>query len=98
MVLSKLMSPFTPFLTDSMYQNLKLCLPEGDPSRDVSVHFLMLGEAIFADRTKRSGETVRATVQGENIQREMEQVLAEVSTMQAVIELGRKIREKHSLS
>jgi hypothetical protein len=30
------LSPFTPFLTEAMYQNLKACLPPGAPE---SVHF-----------------------------------------------------------
>ncbi|KAJ3002043.1 UNVERIFIED_CONTAM: isoleucine--tRNA ligase [Siphonaria sp. JEL0065] len=38
--LSKAMAPFTPFIAESMYQNLKTCIPE-TPGQDTrSVHFL----------------------------------------------------------
>ncbi|KAI8607700.1 tRNA synthetases class I-domain-containing protein, partial [Chytriomyces sp. MP71] len=41
--LSKMMAPFTPFITETMYQNLKTCIPETkDDTR--SVHFLMFPE------------------------------------------------------
>jgi isoleucyl-tRNA synthetase len=36
LTVSKVMSSFTPFLTEEMYQNLRRCLPEGAPE---SVHF-----------------------------------------------------------
>ncbi|KAJ3403103.1 isoleucine--tRNA ligase, partial [Chytridiales sp. JEL 0842] len=39
--LCKMMSPFTPFLAETMYQNLRTCIAE-DPNVDTrSVHFLM---------------------------------------------------------
>ncbi|KAJ3071916.1 isoleucine--tRNA ligase [Podochytrium sp. JEL0797] len=42
--LSRMMAPFTPFLTETMYQNLKTCIPE-TPGQDTrSVHFLMFPE------------------------------------------------------
>ena len=42
----KVMSPFTPFLTEHMYQNLKhfIVKDSGDSSDDASVHYLMLPE------------------------------------------------------
>lgn len=39
---TQVMSPFTPFLTEVMYQNLRRCLPEGAPE---SVHFCDIPEA-----------------------------------------------------
>ncbi|KAI8840090.1 tRNA synthetases class I-domain-containing protein [Chytriomyces cf. hyalinus JEL632] len=41
--LSKMMAPFTPFLTETMYQNLKTCIPESAniAEDNRSVHFLM---------------------------------------------------------
>ncbi|KAJ3192354.1 isoleucine--tRNA ligase [Irineochytrium annulatum] len=42
--LVKMMAPFTPFLAETMYQNLRTCLAE-DPFNDTrSVHFLMFPE------------------------------------------------------
>ncbi|KAJ3241775.1 isoleucine--tRNA ligase [Chytriomyces hyalinus] len=43
--LSKMMAPFTPFITETMYQNLKTCIIESDTDEDTrSVHFLMFPE------------------------------------------------------
>ncbi len=42
--LAKMMAPFTPFITESMYQNMKVFLPES--TEDVrSIHFLPRAEA-----------------------------------------------------
>lgn len=38
--LCRLMAPFTPFLVESMYQNLRVCLPV-DQRMD-SIHYLMV--------------------------------------------------------
>ena len=42
----KVMAPFTPFLTEHMYQNLKhfIVKETGDDLNDDSVHYLMLPE------------------------------------------------------
>jgi len=45
LTVSKVMSPFTPFLTEEMYQNLRRCLPEGAPE---SVHFCELPPSVEA--------------------------------------------------
>ncbi|MES1907208.1 MAG: hypothetical protein MHM6MM_000370 [Cercozoa sp. M6MM] len=42
--LSRLMAPFTPFLVEEMYLNLRLALPEEHELRQPSVHFLLLPE------------------------------------------------------
>ena len=44
LVLCKTMAPFTPFFVENMYQNLKLCLPDGGAS-EPSVHFCLFPEA-----------------------------------------------------
>jgi hypothetical protein len=41
---AKVMAPFTPFLTEAMYQNLRKCLPEG--SAPESVHFCDFPETV----------------------------------------------------
>ena len=43
LTLCKLMSPLTPFITETMYQHLKLALPAAE--RVPSVHFLLIPEA-----------------------------------------------------
>ena len=75
--LSRMMAPFTPFITESMYQNLRKCLP---PSKedDRSVHFLMFPQ-------------VKKEYFNDDIERA-------VSRMQAVIELGRVIRDQKNIS
>ncbi|KAJ3353642.1 isoleucine--tRNA ligase [Entophlyctis luteolus] len=42
--LSKMMAPFTPFLTETMYQNLKTCIPSSQAVDTRSVHFLSFPE------------------------------------------------------
>ena len=37
-----LMSPFTPFITENIYQNLRLGLPEESEDRQESIHFVMI--------------------------------------------------------
>ena len=39
-----LLSPFIPFITESIYQNLKNGLPEGSPLLEGSIHFLRIPE------------------------------------------------------
>jgi len=38
------LSPVTPFITEHIYQNLSRALPEGDPLKAKSVHFVMIPE------------------------------------------------------
>ncbi|KAI8800331.1 tRNA synthetases class I-domain-containing protein [Cladochytrium replicatum] len=78
--LTKVMAPFTPFIAELMYQNLKTCLPANwdQGPDDRSVHFLLFPE-------------VKSQYFNEDIERS-------VSRLQAVIELGRAIREKKNLS
>ncbi|CAO3681379.1 hypothetical protein G6F70_004113 [Rhizopus microsporus] len=73
------MAPFTPFLTENMYQNLKSFAPK-DPNvvDDRSIHFLEFPQ-----------------VRQEYFDPEIERA---VSRMQAVIELGRTIRERKNIS
>eukprot|EP01083_Nonionella_stella_P031113 85190_1 len=40
--LTRLMAPVTPFLAESMYQNLRRCLPTGSPLFEDSVHYLQV--------------------------------------------------------
>ncbi|KAI8326453.1 isoleucyl-tRNA synthetase [Martensiomyces pterosporus] len=80
LTICRLMAPFTPFITENMYQTLKEFLPagffgEGD-SR--SLHFVPFPE-------------VRAEYFDTAIERAM-------SRMQAVIELGRAVRERNNIS
>jgi isoleucyl-tRNA synthetase len=37
-----LMAPFTPFVTEMIYQNMKKCLPEDHPLSQQSIHFLTM--------------------------------------------------------
>lgn len=43
---TKIMAPFTPFLTEFFYQHLKNLLPENE--RELSVHFLPFPDPIFS--------------------------------------------------
>jgi isoleucyl-tRNA synthetase len=40
--LSILMAPFTPFITEMIYQNLRATLPEGSEHFQASIHFVMI--------------------------------------------------------
>lgn len=80
-VLIKMMTqaPFTPYLTENIYQTLKQFIPKNDNvADDRSVHFLDF-----------------PTVREEYFDPEIERA---VGRMQAVIELGRTIREKKNIS
>ena len=68
------MSPLTPFLTETMYGNLRRCLPADAPE---SVHFQDIPEAAAAS----DGDP---------------QIVRSVERMQAVIELGRVVRERQN--
>ncbi|ORX61636.1 isoleucyl-tRNA synthetase [Hesseltinella vesiculosa] len=77
--LCKTMAPFTPYLTENMYQTLKKFLPEDASVKDDrSIHFLDF-----------------PTVREEYFDPEIERA---VGRMQAVIELGRTIRERKTIS
>uniref|UniRef100_A0A7S0X0A0 isoleucine--tRNA ligase n=1 Tax=Chlamydomonas leiostraca TaxID=1034604 RepID=A0A7S0X0A0_9CHLO len=69
----KVMAPFTPFLTEAMYQNLAKALPQGQGQP--SVHF----EDVPPTVPEHAGD---------------HRIRQSVERMQAVIELGRKIRER----
>lgn len=68
------MSPLTPFLTETMYGNLRRCLPEDAPE---SVHFQTIPEA----EPEAEGDP---------------QIVRSVARMQAVIELGRVVRDRQN--
>lgn len=72
MLLIRLMAPFTPFITDLMYQNLRRILEVVDPP--ASIHYWMLPEP---DSSLRNSLIERR-----------------VARMQAVVELGRLLRDK----
>ncbi|KAJ1965509.1 isoleucine--tRNA ligase, partial [Dispira parvispora] len=78
--LCRTMAPFTPFLTENIYQSLRRYLMPGsfDPEECQSIHFIMFPEP-------------REDYFDPDIERA-------VSRMQAVIELGRYIREKKTIS
>lgn len=77
--LCRTMAPFTPFLVETMYQNLKVFMDidENDKTDRRSVHFLDF-----------------PTLRSEYFNPEIERAVA---AMQSVIELGRVIRERHTL-
>lgn len=37
---AQMMSPFVPFITDMMYQNLVKVIPKDSPLKEQSIHFL----------------------------------------------------------
>ncbi|KAI8069294.1 isoleucyl-tRNA synthetase [Gongronella butleri] len=77
--LCKTMAPFTPYLTENMYQSLKKFMPkDASVKDDRSIHFLDF-----------------PTVREEYFDPEIER---SVGRMQAVIELGRTIRERKTIS
>ncbi|KAJ2832727.1 isoleucine--tRNA ligase [Coemansia erecta] len=79
LTMCRLMAPFTPFITETMYQTLKAYLPAGFFEGDSrSLHFVPFPE-------------VREEYFNTDIERAM-------SRMQAVIELGRVIRERNNIS
>uniref|UniRef100_A0A7S3R0N5 isoleucine--tRNA ligase n=2 Tax=Dunaliella tertiolecta TaxID=3047 RepID=A0A7S3R0N5_DUNTE len=69
----KCMAPFTPFLTEHMYQNLRDAIPEAEALP--SVHFCDVPPVV----PEHPGDA---------------RIRQSVARMQAVIELGRKIRER----
>ncbi|KAJ2784576.1 isoleucine--tRNA ligase [Coemansia javaensis] len=79
LTLCRLMAPFTPFVTESMYQALKAHVPAGLFEGDArSLHFVPFPE-----------------VREEYFDAEIERAM---SRMQAVIELGRVVRERKNIS
>ncbi|GFO21874.1 isoleucine--tRNA ligase, cytoplasmic [Plakobranchus ocellatus] len=76
-VITRIMAPFTPFLTETIYQGLKDRLDLSGETDTRSVHFLMLPkpkEALIEEKIERA-----------------------VQRMQAVIELGRVVRDRKTL-
>ncbi len=41
-----LMSPLVPFITENMYQNMKLCLPENSNFKQDSIHHLRIPDSV----------------------------------------------------
>lgn len=41
-----LMSPHVPFITEHMYQNMKLCVPENSSFKQDSIHHLRIPDSI----------------------------------------------------
>lgn len=78
-VLVRAMAPFTPFLAETIYQNLKTAIPkEFHEDDDRSVHFLaypVVRKELIDDKTELA-----------------------VNRMRRVIELGRNIRERKTIS
>ncbi|KAI9184458.1 isoleucine--tRNA ligase [Blastocladiella emersonii ATCC 22665] len=82
--LSKVMAPFTPFMAESLYQQLKAFVPAPDAAVDAqaaaefaSVHFQM-----FPEVKDQYFDTV---------------IERRVARMQAVIELGRVVRDRRTI-
>merc|ERR1719288_451356 len=73
----RIMAPFTPFLTETMYQQLRKKVPALGGKDQASVHYLMLPVA-------------RQELIQENIERA-------VGRMQAVIDLGRVLRDRKTM-
>jgi len=73
----RVMAPFSPFLTETMYQQLKKKVPAFSGEEFASVHYLMLPAA-------------RKDLIDEGIERA-------VGRMQAVVDLGRVLRERKTM-
>jgi valyl-tRNA synthetase len=73
----RVMAPFTPFLTEMMYQQLRKKAPQFAGAESNSVHYLMLPVA-------------RADLIHEDIERA-------VGRMQAVVDLGRVLRDRKTM-
>ncbi|KAF4621094.1 hypothetical protein D9613_000448 [Agrocybe pediades] len=77
--LCRIMSSYTPFITENLYQSLRTFIPEDPAAGDTrSVHFLSFPE-----------------VKEEYFDAEIER---KVQRMQAVIDLGRNVRERNNIS
>ena len=76
-VLARAMAPFTPFLTENMYQGLKQFMEDNEGVEKQSIHFLSFPE-----------------VREEYFDPQIERA---VSRMQAIIVLGRTIRESKTI-
>uniref|UniRef100_A0A7R9VFZ8 isoleucine--tRNA ligase n=1 Tax=Chlamydomonas euryale TaxID=1486919 RepID=A0A7R9VFZ8_9CHLO len=63
----KVMAPFTPFLTEKMYLNLRRCLPEDDAAAPPSVHFCAFPAAAAAregdERIQKSVDRMQRVVE-----------------------------------
>ncbi|XP_018019508.1 isoleucine--tRNA ligase, cytoplasmic [Hyalella azteca] len=62
----RLMSPFTPFITETMYQNLKRVLGTESELRADSVHYLMVPEAqisLISERTETAVASLQSVVE-----------------------------------
>ena len=82
----RVLSPFCPFVTEWMYQNLRRALPEDSELNVPSVHFLRFPEV------SRDGQSTAGA-------REEEEALVEgVECMFSVINVGRAARSKGQIS
>jgi len=72
-------APFIPFITEKLYQSLRLLLPDGHKLKKDSVHFVMISDLVTEEDLKE--------VQDPVIERRM-------TRLQSVIDLARVVREK----
>eukprot|EP01002_Notosolenus_urceolatus_P011941 NODE_40_length_3268_cov_14.212488_g31_i0.p1 GENE.NODE_40_length_3268_cov_14.212488_g31_i0~~NODE_40_length_3268_cov_14.212488_g31_i0.p1 ORF type:complete len:1049 (+),score=386.24 NODE_40_length_3268_cov_14.212488_g31_i0:253-3147(+) len=73
------LAPFTPFLTERIYQNLRPLLPDGHPCKRTSVHHCMI--------TSLTSEDQRASARDEAVERRMR-------NFQKVVNMTRTLRDK----
>nr|CAG8515218.1 3756_t:CDS:10 [Entrophospora candida] len=93
--LCKAMASFTPFLTEYMYQNLKIFLPETDLNNDNrSIHFLTFPEVrneYFDSEIERSMSRMQTVIELGRIIREKKNISLKVEADWKV--LGAKLRK-----
>ncbi|KAJ6251023.1 isoleucine--tRNA ligase [Anaeramoeba flamelloides] len=82
-IMTKIMAPFAPFITEMMYQNLRKCIPESfeyenGEINEKSIHFMMI--------PKSNESIINETIENS------------VNSFKSVINTGRKVREKNNLS
>lgn len=74
----RLMSPFTPYIAELIYENLKNVFPDGHEYRKDSVHFILMPQPNLGFINK--------------------EIETAVATMQAIVILGRTLRERQKVS
>ncbi|KAJ3110235.1 isoleucine--tRNA ligase [Phlyctochytrium bullatum] len=65
--LCKMMAPYTPFIVETMYQNLKTCLVGVEEEDSRSIHFLMFPEVkseYFNENVERAIGRMRTVIEG----------------------------------
>ena len=85
--MAQLMSPFTPFFTEWMYVRLRKIHPNCNARADVAVDALGKAESIHFTMLPEYNEKLIDTKKEE-----------QMATLQTVLELGRKIRERRNIS